>query len=150
MIMRKHWVRSWCKTQVYASQSWPATSPFFFFFPAKTLSLKPLSFSFSSLLTWSLLLWIKPTTSMAGVSKLNTSHHHHCHGRSFKAQHKPPVSRPEFIAQRLFLFPSTFALFSFLSHFSFLSLFTHVLLFVLSVIMVWRLWSRGTVVVQRL
>ena len=59
----------------YVSQSWPATSPFFFFFfSSKNIILKPLSLSFSSLLTWSLHLWIKPTTSMAGASKLNTSH----------------------------------------------------------------------------
>ena len=60
------------KPVFYASQSWPAMSSFFF--PANTLCLKPLSLSFSSLLTWSLHLWIKPTTSMAGASKLNTSH----------------------------------------------------------------------------
>ena len=89
----------------------------FFFFSAKTISLKPLCLSFSSLLTWSLHLWIKPTSSMAGAPKLNTGHHHHClkpsslplflfsprpispslnqtqdlHGWSFKAQHKPPT-----------------------------------------------------------
>ena len=108
------------KPVFYANQFWHTTSPFFFFFfLVKTLSLKPLSLSFSSLLTWSLHLWIKPTISMAEASKLNTSHHHHCHGRSFKAQHKPLVSRPKFIAQQLFLFPSASALFSFLSHFSF-------------------------------
>ena len=92
--MRKHWVRSWCKTCVlrHAILTRHVT---IFFFQQKyyALSLSP---SLSSLLTWSLHLWIKPTTSMAGASKLNTSHNHHCHGWSFKAQHKPLVSWPEF------------------------------------------------------
>ena len=61
-----------------ASQSWPTTSPNFFF-QQKRLSLKPLSLSFSSFLTRSLHLWLKPMTSMVGALKLNTSHQHHCH-----------------------------------------------------------------------
>ena len=68
-----------------ASQSWPTTSPNFFF-QQKRLSLKPLSLSFSSFLTRSLHLWLKPMTSMVGALKLNTSHQHHCHDRNFMVQ----------------------------------------------------------------
>ena len=62
------------KPVFYASQSWPATSPFFF--SANTLCLKPL-FLFSPHL-------ISPSLNQT----------HNLHGRSFKAQHKPPSPLP--------------------------------------------------------
>ena len=61
----------------------PRHQSFFFFFQQKRLSLKPL---LSYLLTWSLHLLIKPLTSMARASKLNTSQQHHCHGQNSMVQ----------------------------------------------------------------
>ena len=114
-VLRKHWVRSWtywranlilrlwwetsslneqlyhmCATTIIIvrvlRKHWDLNchaTKIFFFFHQKKLSHKSL---FSSLLPWSLHLWIKPTTSMAGASKLNSSHQHHCRGQNFMVQ----------------------------------------------------------------
>ena len=77
---RKHWVRSWCKTCVLRQLILTRHVTIFFFFSAKTLCLKPLSLSlFSPHL-------ISPSLNQT----------HNLHGQSFKAQHKPLVSRPKF------------------------------------------------------
>ena len=96
-----------------ASQSWPTTSPNFFF-QQKRLSLKPLSLSFSSFLTRSLHLWLKPMTSMVGALKLNTSHQHHCHDWNSMVQPIATATRHARVALFSLSFSLSLSLFLFL------------------------------------
>ena len=73
-VLRKHWVRSWRKMCVLHQPILTCHVTFFFFF---SRNLKPLC---SSLLP----CLISPSLNQT----------HDLHGRSFKAQHKPPTPLP--------------------------------------------------------